>query len=130
MGQAREKWDKRWGEVRQTRLPGLDDKTAPDSSVTVLEASGRSRQSQMGRFQLSQVIATTGLNKPVPENTGPSQSGGSTDSPTVRTDSARWGFSRSHRKTGRQTGQISPSFERSDSDAVGMPVRLNLCLRR
>ena len=40
MGQAREKRDKKWGEVRRMRLSGLYVKTAPDSAVAGLEAPG------------------------------------------------------------------------------------------
>ena len=46
MGQAREKWDKKWGEVvtkcaemRLMRLSGLHVKTAPDRAVAVQTAS-------------------------------------------------------------------------------------------
>ena len=37
MGQAREKWDKTWGEVRQIRLSGFAERTAPDSVVAFTE---------------------------------------------------------------------------------------------
>ena len=55
MGQTGEKCDKKWGEVGQRRLSGLDVKTAPDSSaVAGPEVPDSSRQSQMRRCQLSQ----------------------------------------------------------------------------
>ena len=37
MGQARDKWDKTWGEVGRMRLSGFSQKTAPDCVVAVLE---------------------------------------------------------------------------------------------
>ena len=54
MGQAGEKWDKKRGEVGQMRLSVLGVKKAPDCAVAGLEASGKSRQRQMGRCQLRQ----------------------------------------------------------------------------
>ena len=65
MEQAREKWDKKWGELGRMRLTGLDVKTAPDSAVAGLEARGKSRLSQMERCQ---VIITAGLNKALTGN--------------------------------------------------------------
>ena len=37
MGQAREEWDKTWGEMGRMRLSGFSQRTAPDSVVAVPE---------------------------------------------------------------------------------------------
>ena len=87
MGPAREKWDKKKGEMRRMRLAGLDVKMTPDSAV-----AGKSRQSQMGRCQ--SVSITTDLNKALQEvGNSRGQSGGSPDSSIACPDSTRWCFS-------------------------------------
>ena len=43
IGQAGENWDKKWGEVGQMRLSGVDVKTAPNGVVAGLDAPAGSR---------------------------------------------------------------------------------------
>ena len=91
MGQAGEKWDKKWVKVGQMRLSGLNVK----KRLTVQWQTWK-RQADRGRFRwggVGQVNTTAGLNKTIPKNNSPRQSSGSPDSSTVCPDSASQGVS-------------------------------------